>query len=397
MSTTATLALLSAAHFACHYFLLIFPTAVLAIERDWSMSYGQALALGTPMYVAFAIATPVAGWLGDRFRGERLIALQLIGLGAASAAAASAQDPITLQAALAAVGVFAALYHPVGLAMVTRLAQRHGRALAVNGVFGNLGLAAAMLATAALSDHLGWRSAFLAPAPFALLLGLWAWLAARRRRPGEMAPRQGVQHDRRQRPPSLTDQRRVVIVVLAAALLSGLAFNGVTASFPKLLEERLGAFAPELSDVGLYAALVFAAAAFAQLPVGALLDRFGGRAVLLLVFAAQAAALAALAGSSGALAFPTALMAVTLMFAGIPVSGWLLGRYVAGAWRSRAFAAEYLLSLGVGAAVVPTMAALHDAGYGLDRQYALFALGVAFVAAFALVLPGRAARSRSVA
>ncbi|MEX1109293.1 MAG: hypothetical protein WEC00_10305 [Dongiaceae bacterium] len=52
---------LNAGHFCDHYFLLIFPTAVIAIQDDWQMDYGEALALGTPAVVAFALGTLLAG------------------------------------------------------------------------------------------------------------------------------------------------------------------------------------------------------------------------------------------------------------------------------------------------------------------------------------------------
>ncbi len=95
------------------------------------------------------------------------------------------------------------------------------------------------------------------------------------------------------------------------------------------------------------------------------------------------------------LVLPSALAAVTLMFAGIPITSWLLARYVAAAWRSRAFAFEYVASLGISALVVPAMAVLHRSGYGFDRQYVLFALSAAVVVAAALALPKPAPAGRS--
>ena len=69
---------LNIAHFFDHFFLLIFPTASIAIAAEWDMSYGAVLAMGTPLYVAFAVATLPAGWLGDRFDRTYLIACFLL-------------------------------------------------------------------------------------------------------------------------------------------------------------------------------------------------------------------------------------------------------------------------------------------------------------------------------
>lgn len=387
MTPSTQLAFLNAAHFVCHYFLLIFPTAVIAMERAWGLEYGAVLALGTPVYVCFALGTLPAGWLGDRWDGNRLIGLFFAGCGAAAVMVALAPNTVWLMTGLGLIGLFASIYHPVGLSMVTRLKARPGRALAVNGVFGNLGLAAAALSTGLLADAFGWRSAFLVPGIGAIGIGIAHFLAGARlpagrdARSGEAGPPAGI--------PSRRDQVRVVGVVMVAALFSGFVFNGVSVSLPKLFAERLYGVAEGLSGIGGYSAVVFAVAAFAQLPVGVLLDRVGGRPVLLGLFVLEAAALAVMAQAGGMLVVPSALVTVTLMFAGLPVTGWLLGRYVASAWRSRAFAAEYVLSLGMSALVVPAIALLHQAGYGFDRQYVLFALSAGMVAAGALVIPKR--------
>ncbi len=391
------LAFLHAAHFLCHYFLLIFPTAVIAIAADWVMSYGAALALGTPMYVLFALATLPAGWLGDHWDGQRLIAISFAGLGVGSLFIAFADGELWLMAGLGTLGFFAAIYHPVGLAMVTRLSTRPGRALAVNGVFGNFGLAAAALSTGLLADGFGWRSAFLVPGVCAVLLGLVYYLAIRRS-DVRFAPAHRASETSKVAVPRAM-QIRVVAVVLFAAVFSGVVFNGVSISLPKLFDERLGDLTSSLAGVGGFTTLVFAAAAVGQLPVGELLDRVGGRPVMLGLFLLIAAGLALTSQLDGWLLVPSALVTVTFLFASVPITGWLLGHYVASAWRSRAFAVEYVLSLGMGSAIVPAIAFLHQAGTGFEQQYLLFMLSAAIVSVGAMALPSayalRASRSKT--
>lgn len=386
MNNHGRLAFLGAAHFGCHYFLLIFPTAVLAIGRDWEIDYAAALTLGTPLYLCFALGTLPAGWLGDHWDGDRMIGLSFLGCAAGAVCTALAPDAGTLMVGLGIVGVFSAVYHPVGLSMVTRISTRPGRALALNGVCGNLGLAGASLGTAILADNFGWRSAFLVPGALAGIAGV-VYLRLGSHSPTRRGTGARISGAVFPRPLQI----RVAGLVLFAALFSGFVFNGVSISLPRLLAERLGGHGG-LSAVGGYSALVFAVAAFAQLPTGMLLDRVGGRPVLATLFTLEVGALVMTSQAVGLAIVPSALTTVTLMFAGIPVSAWLLGNYVDPSWRSRALAAEYVLSLGMGSLIVPVMAALYRAGVGLDRQYLLFACSAAVVAVGALAIPGHRRR-----
>ncbi len=398
MTAKTTLRFLNLGHFFDHFFLLIFPTAVIAIERDWQLDYATALALGTPLYAAFAIGTLPAGWLGDRWRRDWLIALLFLGGGLACLLAAFSDTPLSLMISLGALGLFAAIYHPVGLSMVTQLSERPGRALAVNGIYGNLGLAGATLMTGFLAQHFGWRSAFLLPGLISIAIGLfYAFLIG--------APAtQADAGEKKVTAPLLTRERslqfRVFAVILIAALFGGAVFNGVSISLPKLFEERLSDVTSDLSAIGGYTALVFAVAAFAQLPVGDLLDRFGAKAILAPLLALEVSALVIAANTSGLLIVPAALLLVLLMFAQLPVTGWLMGHYIPLQWRSRAFAVEYVLSLGMSSAIVPLIAGLHGLGYGFDRQYLLLAgsTAIVFLAATALpALRGKVARPISAA
>lgn len=387
MSPFSQLRFINAGHFLDHYFLLIFPTAVIAIQADWQLAYGEALAFGTAAVISFAIGTPLAGWLGDRWSRRGMMAIFFAGIGASSIVTGLADEPIGLMVGLAGIGFFAAIYHPVGLAMVTDLTDRPGRTLAVNGVAGNLGLAASALSTGWIADLYGWHMAFIAPGFVSIAVGLF-YLATAYRATAAGGGRKGSE-------PPVTASRSVQIRVIAAialfALFGGLIFNAVTNSLPKLFEERLTDIASNLSEVGEFTALVFAIAAFAQLPVGVLLDRFGARVILIALFTVELGLFLLIANANGAIVLPLAVGLVLMLFAELPVTAWLLGRFVSSAWRARAYSAEYLVSLGISSAAIPIIAYLHYNGYGFDSQYLMLAGCVAIALIGAFMLPGRTA------
>ena len=99
-----------------------------------------------------------------------------IGIGASALLAGLANSPVQLALCLTLVGVFAAIYHPVGLAMVVQGRDKTGVALAINGVFWNMGVASAPLLWGFLIDASGWRSAFFIPGVVSMVIGgLYLW------------------------------------------------------------------------------------------------------------------------------------------------------------------------------------------------------------------------------
>ncbi|MDD9926462.1 MAG: MFS transporter, partial [Rhodospirillaceae bacterium] len=100
-------------------------------------------------------------------------------IGLASIATGFAETPLQIGIGLFVIGMFAAIYHPVGLAIVTMKWKNTGMRIAVNGVWGNLGVAAAALVTGYLIDFSGWRAAFILPGAFSIVVG-FAYMALRR-------------------------------------------------------------------------------------------------------------------------------------------------------------------------------------------------------------------------
>src|SRR3546814_9078640 len=72
------------------------------------------------------------------------------------------------------IGLFASIYHPVGIAMIVQTAgERRGRYLGINGVFGSAGMGIAALVAGALMELIDWRAAFILPGAVSVAIGLW--------------------------------------------------------------------------------------------------------------------------------------------------------------------------------------------------------------------------------
>ena len=109
------------------------------------MTYAELIPYATPGFIMYAVCSIPAGWIADKWSREGMMAIFFIGIGAASMLTAIAQSPLQIGFGLFAIGCFAAIYHPVGLAMVVHGRIKTGVPLAVNGIFGNMGVASAAL------------------------------------------------------------------------------------------------------------------------------------------------------------------------------------------------------------------------------------------------------------
>src|SRR5262245_20119563 len=113
-----TIAFLNFAHAIDHFVLLIFPTVVIGLEVVFRRPYAEMIALSTAAFVAFGVFSIPAGWLADRWSRRNMMALFYFGCAVSLLAVGLAPTPLMLAVAMFLLGTFAAIYHPVGMAML---------------------------------------------------------------------------------------------------------------------------------------------------------------------------------------------------------------------------------------------------------------------------------------
>jgi MFS family permease len=356
-ANTNQIAFINAAHLVTHYSLLILPTAVLAMAApggQFGEAYGPILALATGGFVCYGVFSLPQGWIAQRVGRQALMTVFFLGTGLSMAATAFCGSPMMLALALAATGLFAAIYHPIGTAMLVDAAgARPGRAIGVNGVFGNVGVALAPMATAILANQAGWRAAFLAPGVICLALGLF-WM--RQGAPDHVAKR-AVQEF-----PEIPRQlvRRAVIVLLLIAVVSGLVFNAFTLLLPKLIEERLGGSPRLLPLVGMAAFATTLCGALTQFTVGRMIDRTTLKRVFLPISALLVPGLLGTTYAQGWLLLPLAAMVAAAIFGQVTINETMTARYISPALRTRMYSVRFFVGFFGAAAAAPLVAWLHE-------------------------------------
>jgi MFS family permease len=381
--------LLNIGHFMDHLFTLIFATvAALALNREWGLGYAELLKYATPGFFAFGVFALPAGWLADKWSRDGMMSVFFVGIGIASIATGFARTPFEIALGLFVLGMFAAIYHPVGLAIVVEKWKNTGMRIAVNGVWGNLGVACAALITGFFIDHGGWRTAFFVPGVLSILIGIgytllrWSDIARPRRGTAARVPARELPTDLK------AMLLRVSIIVFLTTAVSSIVFQSTTFALPKVFDERLGGLAHSATALGQLAFLVFALASIGQLIVGHFLDRLGPRTVFMTAAAIQVVFFMAMPGLSDWAALICALGFMLAAFGQIPINDYMIGRLADGQWRARIYGVRYVVSFTVLAAALPLIAFIYE-NWGFDVLFRVLALAAAVILAAVALLPQR--------
>ena len=384
-STSARLALgfSCAGHTFAHLLMLLYPTVVLSLEVAWKLPFEELIALMLVGQVLFGVGAVPAGWLGDRWSVPGMMAVFFIGTGAAAIATGFADGPFELALGLAAIGLFAAIYHPVGIAWVARNPVNRGKALGINGIFGSAGTAGGAVVAGTLATAYGWQWAFIVPG--ALCVGFGVLLTALiltgrvsdAREAGRSAPSES----------SRGDMMRGGLVLLVTIACSGLIYQTTSFAMPKLFEQRLGGVVDTAAGVGALVSAVYLVSASAQVFGGWLADRYDLRRVYFLCWLLQIPVLALAISLAGPVLVPVATLMVLVNTTAVPAENSLFARYTPPAWRGTAFGVKFLISLGVAAVSVPLVGEMYRAFQEFGPLLATLAVAAGLGTAAALLLP----------
>ncbi|HWX60568.1 MFS transporter [Bradyrhizobium sp.] len=379
-SPSRVIGFVNAAHFIDHYAMLIFAAAVIIMGPVLGMAYSELLPYATPGFIAFGAGSLLTGWLGDRWSRRHMMVIFFLGIGAAMIAVGFVERPLQLGAALLAIGLFASIYHPVGTAMIVSYAERLGREMGLNGVFGNLGVASSALVTGVIGQYLGWRFAFIIPGVITVLIGII--FAATVIHEDRKDSRQAAAQAR----VAKQDMWRVILALLIVVIAISTTFNAVTVALPKLFAERLADLTNSPALLGVIAACVYVFGAMTQYTIGKLLDRHSLKTVALPLSFMLAPFLYLAAGLSNLPLIVVSIGIVMGAFGQVTVNDAMVGKYTTEEWRSRAYAVRYFIGFTAAGASVALVAWLYQQGGFTTMLHAFAAICLLSIAA-AIILP----------
>lgn len=379
-----------------HFATAMFFTVALALEAQWDKPFHEINELWTVGALLVGLAALPAGRLGDWWSARGMMVICLLGMGLSLIACSQASGDMAMIMALASLGLFAAIYHPIGIPwLIANGGEKTGRLLAVNGVFGGLGPAAAAVATGFIVDFAGWRWAFALPGIVVCVTGLamlWCTVSGRLPSTG-LAPQNHKSQPR-------SDAYKAFAILLLTMFLAGVIYNSTQAAMPKYFAERIGDFVGgEVARAGTLVGIVYTISALMQVLGGALADRYPLKAVYMLGWCAQIAFMTLMASLSGFGVFFAAILVASASTSILPAENMLLFRFAPEKHKGLAFGVKFVLAFGaapIGIHVISFVKEATGAYYGLFLGLAVVSV-LAFVATWVLPSDKSAAQAAAPA
>jgi MFS family permease len=368
-----------------HFLLLVYPTAVLAITAATGLPYPALISLSTGAFVAFGLFSLPVGWLADRISRRRLFATYFLGYGASAFGIATSHSPAQFAISLLVLGIFSAIYHPIGTAMLVAHARRLGHDLGINAVWGNLGAALASGVTAFLAAKVGWQAAFLVPGALCVAFGLAFIL---------FVPAETEAHVSGKTSGEVVPVARpfLLFAVYAVAIAAGgMTFNVMTIALPKIIDERIGTVVP-LVAIGSIATGVFIFGALTQLLMGRLIDRFSLTGLFVTLTPLQPVGLLLAALTTGWPMLAGLALALGASYGQVVLNDAMIARYVPGPLRVKAVSIRYFIGFGASGFAVPLIALLYGVNgftlvLGVAGIFSLLIVASAVGFAYVVALP----------
>ena len=381
------LAITCVCHFLTHMFVLVFPAATIPIVNSLGMPIEDVIKLSFFMYLLYGLGALPAGYIVDRWQAKRMLLIGVVLMGAGLVLSGLFASQRMIPVGLTLVGIGASIYHPAGLALISRTIRRRGYALGINGVWGNLGIAAAPLLTGILTWVFNWQAAFV-------ILGLLAIVLTFAL--GMIRVDETVTAYERRKSDNNKGYLKYYVVLCVALVFAGIVYRGNMVLLPAYLELKAGFFKDFFDSFSfiktqgtstlaatLLTSLVLVVGMFGQILGGRVADKYDLRYAYLAFHGLGVPFLLAMAFTTDYLLAFCAAMYVLFSLGMQPIENSLIAAFTPTRWRSTGFAVKFILNFGIGSTVV-YMIGFVKTRHTLETVY-VFLAGVAFLLVLSII------------
>jgi MFS family permease len=356
-------------HFMSHFNMLFFPALVVPMASYYGTNVSDIVAKTFWMYCFFGITALPWGMAADIWGAKRLMFIFHVGAGfSCICAGVWIEDLMLMSLFLGGVGIFSGIYHPTGLGWISQSISRISHGMAINGIFGNLGLAVAPLIAGLINWMFGMQSVFFCIGGVNLLGSILLFCL----------PISTDKMNKTSRDDSGNRTINAFVILLIAMMLGGVAYRGATVVLPAYFEmknpmifEFFAQFIKNLSPnvvASLSVSSVFFIGMIGQYTGGRAAEHFDLRSCYLifhLICIPMAIAMAWLSG----LSLISATMVYFFFLLGMqPIENTLVAKLAPPKFLHSAYGTKFILTFGVGSLAVKMVAGI-EAHMGMPSVF----------------------------
>ena len=362
--------------FAAFYFVII-----LTIEKEWSISYDQLIRLWFLGALLIGLGAIPFGWLSDRWSRSGTMTIMFIGMGLASILCGLSTSISFLFISLSLLGLFCSIYHPVGIPWVIHSANKQGRALGINGIFGGVGIGSGAFVAGTLTELLNWQLAFILPGFISIIIGfiLIYFIFINK------VSYKNVFINNIEQNHSRNEMILISLIMLISMFALGLTFHNTQTSLPKVFEIRIDNI--NSIQIGLIIGIIYFISGATTFIGGLLADRFNLKTIYLIGIFLQFPCYLGIAYVSGYSLVVLCILAAVFNASILPTENLLLSIFTPQKYHGVVYGVKFILAFGSGPISVFFISEIYSITLEFTYLFLINAITMGLVSIFIIFLP----------
>jgi len=362
--------------FAAFYFVII-----LTIEKEWNISYDQLIRLWTLGALLIGLGAIPFGWLSDKWSRSGTMTIMFIGMGLASILCGLSSSIALLFISLSLLGLFCSIYHPVGIPWVIHSANKQGRALGINGIFGGVGIGSGAFVAGTLTELLNWQLAFIIPGFVSIIIGfVLIYFIFINKISYKNIFINNIEQDH-----SRNEMILISLIMLISMFALGLTFHNTQTALPKVFEIRIDNI--NSIQIGLMIGIIYFISGATTFVGGLLADQFNLKKIYLIGIFLQFPCYLAIAYVSGYSLVVLCILAAVFNASILPTENLLLSKFTPQKYHGVVYGIKFILAFGSGPISVFLISEIYSITLEFTYLFFINAIMMALVSIFIIFLP----------
>ena len=362
--------------FAAFYFVII-----LTIEKEWSISYDQLIRLWSLGALLIGLGAIPFGWLSDRWSRSGTMTIMFVGMGLASILCGLSTSISFLFLSLSLLGLFCSIYHPVGIPWVIHSANKQGRALGINGIFGGVGIGSGAFVAGTLTELLNWQLAFILPGFISIIIGfILIYFIFINKISYKNVFINNIEQDH-----SRNEMILISLIMLISMFALGLTFHNTQTALPKVFEIRIDNI--NSIQIGLMIGIIYFISGATTFIGGLLADRFNLKTIYLIGIFLQFPCYLGIAYVSGYSLVVLCILAAVFNASILPTENLLLSKFTPQKYHGVVYGIKFILAFGSGPISVFLISEIYSITLEFTYLFLINAIMMGLVSIFIIFLP----------